>query len=264
MNKFISYTSSILILAAAASCQKHETVHGTGTIYLSLENSPVVEVVTRASEVDTDDFRVNVVSSANQYSYFYKDMAGGKVVPSGTYTVSAENVSADVSLTQPNAWGQPRYFGISEAKQVGGTAETTQFNITCTMVNAALSVIFDETITRNFTDYRVSASTDEGRTLEYNASNTTGEAPAVGYFTPKALRYKFTGNYKDYSKPTEDAEYTLTPVTVSGAKDLAKATHLNLTFKTSSENGSIGINITVDTTYENLYETVIVNPDSAQ
>ncbi len=254
--------SSILLLAAA-SCQKHGTDLGTGTIYLSLENSPVVEVVTKASEVNTDDFRVYVNSAANSYSYFYREMAGGVVVTSGMYTVSAENISEAASLTGNSNWGQPRYWGQSEAKQVGGSAETAEFSLTCSMANAALKIIFDKTIADNFTDYKVVAYTDQNRCLEYNAANTSGETPAVGYFSPQNLTYVFTGTYKDYSKPTSEADYTLAELSVSGTKSLAKATQLNLTFKTVDQHGSLGLDITVNTDYENLYETVMVDPNAS-
>ncbi len=264
MRKLISYSSSILLLVAAFSCQKHEVESATGMIYLSLENSPVVEVVTRASDVEVDDFRVYVTSSEKSYSYFYNEMAGGVVVSSGMYTVAAENVSEAVSLSSNSNWGQPRYYGQSEEKQVGGKSEATEFSLTCTMANAALSVAFDETIVRNFLDYTVVAYTDDSRKLEYNSGNTSAGAPAIGYFSPKTLHYEFHGEYKDYSNPAPGADYTLRNMKMSGTKELAKATQLNLTFKTSDQNGTLGLAITVDPSYENLYETVMVDPNAAE
>ena len=103
----------ILILSAmlmvTASCQRAVIERELyGKLTLSLENSPIVESVTKADgvAVSTDDFSVFVSSDDATFSYIYKDMPSVVTLPVGDYIVSAENVSESVSLSQPD--GRPQ------------------------------------------------------------------------------------------------------------------------------------------------------------
>jgi hypothetical protein len=173
-------------------------------------------------------------------------------IPAGFYTVSAENVTESQALTVPDIWGQVRYAGATAQKEVVAGQEPTQFSLTCKMVNTAVSVVFGENIDKHFTDYKITAYTVDTRKLEYTPANTVGETPAVGYFSSGvAVNYVFTGTYKLENEP----------MTITGSKMLQPATHLHLTFKMSEQNGAIGKpEITIDTTCEDLYETITVDP----
>lgn len=245
----------ILSLTVLLSCQKSIIVPvAYGLIHVSLENSAEIDVVTKAGEaaVNTADFHVNVSSSKSTYSYFYRELSEDIVVPAGMYTISAENVSEEASLSQPDIWGQVRYAGSTEEKEVRADGSATEFSLTCSMVNTALSVTFDELIARNFTDYKVTAYTVESRKLVYDASNTAGETPAVGYFTPALLHYEFTGLFGEEK----------TPITVTGTKELLPKTKLDLDFKLSLKNGGIGLTIIVDNNYSTQSETVTIEPEN--
>lgn len=225
-----------------------------GKLSLLLENSPVVEVVTRTDgqEVSTDDFNVYVSSKDAQFAYVYKDMPSVITVPAGFYTVSAENVTESQSLYAPDKWGQVRYAGTTSQKEVVAGLEPTQFSLTCKMVNTAVSVVFGENIDKHFTDYKITAYTVDTRKLEYTPANTAGDTPAVGYFTGGvAINYVFTGTYKIENEP----------LTITGSKMLQPATHLHMTFRMSEQNGAVGKpEIVVDTTCDDLYETITVDP----
>lgn len=242
---------SLLVLACQKSIIQKET---EGRLSLFLENSPVVEVLTRADDdqVSVDDFNVYVSSEDAVFTYIYKDMPSVITVPVGFYTVSADNVTETESLTLPDRWGQVRYAGTSQQKEVVAGLNPTQYSITCTMVNTAVSVVFGENIDKHFTDYSITLYTDESRKLEYTPSNTQGENPAVGYFNSGvALNYVFTGTYKIGNEP----------MTITGNKMLQPATHLHLTFRMSQQNGTVGKpEIVVDYTCDDLYETITVDP----
>lgn len=236
------------VFAMTVSCQ--ETLierRMDGHLSLKLENSPVVEVVTKADEVSTDDFNVYVKSDDATFTYVYKDMPSVITVPVGYYTVSAENVTEAVSLSQPDQWGQVRYYGITEEKEVTSGIEPTTYSLTCTMVNTAVSVIFGENIDKHFTEYSVTAYTDASRKLNYQPTSSN-----VGYYSSETLHYEFTGKYM------EDSE----PMTITGSKPLQPATHLHLTFRMSEQNGELGkpVSIIVDAKCEDLYETITVDP----
>ena len=252
MKKFLFI---VLISSMALSCQKSLIQREVeGRLSLSLENSPVVEVLTRAGgeDVSVDDFNVYVSSEDATFTYLYKDMPSVITVPVGLYTVSADNVTEVESLTAPDKWGQVRYAGTSEAKEVVAGLNPTVYSVTCKMVNTAVSVIFGENIDKHFTDYKITAYTVDTRKLEYTPENTVGETPAVGYFNSGiALNYVFSGTY------IIDNE----PMTITGSKTLQPSTHLHLTFRMSEQNGTVGKpEIIVDTACEDLYETITVDP----
>lgn len=249
---------SAMILAVSASCQKSLIERqAEGQIALQLQNSPVIETVTKAGDADVnvDDFNVYVSSDDATFTYVYKDMPTVITVPVGFYTVSADNITETESLTTPDKWGQVRYAGTSERKEVVAGINPTQFSLTCTMVNTAVSVVFGENIDKHFTDYKITAYTVDTRKLEYTPENTTGSTPAVGYFSSGvALNYVFSGTY------IIDDE----PMTITGSKQLLPATHLHLTFRMSEQNGTVGKpEIIVDTTCEDLYETITVDPSES-
>lgn len=244
-----------LMSVMTISCQKNLIQReANGTLSLQLENSPVVEVLTRASgdDVSVDEFNVYVSSKDAVFTYVYKAMPSVITVPVGLYTVSAENVTEEQALTLPDVWGQVRYAGASEEKEVVAGLTPTQYSLTCKMVNTAVSVKFGENIDKHFKDYKITAYTDQDRKLDYTIANTTAETPAVGYFdSGVALNYVFTGTYIIGDEP----------MTITGSKTLQPATHLHLTFRMSEQNGTVGKpEIIVDTQCDDLYETITVDP----
>jgi hypothetical protein len=252
MKKFYILAMALLTVM---SCQKNVIQKEVqGSLSLLLENSPVVEVITKAAgdDVPVDDFNVYVSSDDAVFTYVYKDMPSVITVPVGFYTVSAENVTEHESVVLPDEWGQVRYAGASDRKEVVAGLNPTKYSLTCTMVNTAVSVVFGENIDKHFTDYKIVAYTEDNRKLEYTPENTVGQAPAVGYFSSGvAVNYVFTGTYIIGNEP----------MTITGSKMLQPATHLHLTFRMSQQNGAIGKpEIVVDTTCEDLYETITVDP----
>ncbi len=249
--KEMKKTLSILsVIAIVLSCNVQIVEkQDFGTISIHIDNAPVVEVTTKADAVSADNFNVYISSENDSYTYVYKDIPGVLSVPVGMYTVKAENVTEEASLTQPDEWGQVRYAGSSATKEVKVGA-MTDFSFTCSIVNAAVSVVFDSSIADYFTDYTVTAYATEDRQLVYNQTNTSSETPIVGYFMPGTITYIFSGTFMDEAAPR----------TIYGTKNIQAATHEHLTFKIAEQDGSLGINIAVDSTCEHFYETITVDP----
>ncbi len=244
---------AIISVLAVVSCQEQLIVRqANGTLSVQVENSPIVEVVTKAGEtVPVDDFNVYVSSESATFSYVYKNMPPVVTVPVGTYVVSADNITETQSVTLPDMWGQVRYYGESAAKEVKAAASPVHFSLMCTMANTAVSVVFGENIDKHFDNYTVTAYTVDTRKLIFDAQNTVGETPAVGYFPAQTLYYEFAGNFMEEE----------TPMVVRGSKTLRAATHLHMTFRISEQNGEVGRpTIEVDTTCEDLNETITVDP----
>lgn len=253
MRKYIILASILLL---SVSCQRVaiERAQQYGSLSLQLYNSPVVEVVTKSDpeNISTDGFNVKVISTADEsviYNSTYALMPDIITVPVGSYQVSAENVTETVALT---GWGQVWYASPVKTVEVAGGINTTPVELTCKMANTALSVVFGENVDSYFTNYTVEAYTTSDRVLVYTLDNTTAETPAVGYFkSGTTLNYVFKGKYLG----TEDK-------TISGTYSLEPAKHLHLTFKMiGGEDGVFGKpELIVDTTCEDVYEGIIVDP----
>lgn len=247
-----------LTSAALVSCQeKLIERRADGQLALSVENSPVIETVTKAGEeeVNTDLFTVYITSADGTFSesdtYAYYKEKGTVKVPAGRYTVSAENVT-DAVAHPADAWGQARYYGASEEKEVTAGPDPTPFNVACRMVNTAVSIVFDASVAELFEVYDVQAYTVETRKLTYDASS----ASSVGYFPSDVLYYKFTAKYTE--SDTETKSFT-------GHCDIDPATHMHLTFKIKEQppvdtDGDMSIMIDVISDCEDLYSDITFDP----
>ena len=246
-----------LASAALVSCQEMLIEkRADGMLALSVENSPVIEAVTKAGEeVDTDLFTVYITSNDGSFSqsntYAYYQQQGTVTVPAGRYTVSAENVT-DAVAHPADAWGQARYYGASEEKEVTAGPDPTPFEVECRMVNTAVSVVFDASVAELFEVYEVEAYTVETRKLTYDASSSS----SVGYFPSDVLYYRFTAKYTE--SDTETKSFT-------GHCDIDPATHMHLTFKIKEQppvdtDGDMSISIDVITDCEALYSDITFDP----
>lgn len=243
-------------LLLAVSCQESIIERRVdGCLSLRLENSPAMEVVTKgdagAEALSTDDFNVYVSSALSTYSYIYKSMPDVITLPVGTYVVSADNVSEEESVSQPDIWGQVRYAGQSDPVEVVAGLNPAYVTLTCTMANTAVSVTFGENIDKHFTDYTITAYTSSDRKLVFTPSNTAGDDAVVAYYPATTLNYAFSGKYLQEQEP----------MTITGSLSLEAATHLHLTFRMSEQNGAVGKpTIILVEDCKDLYETITVDP----
>lgn len=244
------------ILIAAVSCQKviiHD--HAEGIISVDIENTPTVELVTKADgTVPLDNFNVYVQSSedgTSVQSFKYSTFPSPYTVPVGEYSLSADSVTEAESVT---GWGEVRYATASPVTKSVTIGTATKFVLNCAMVNTAVSVLFDDGMDTYLSDYKVSVyvQNDADRVLVYDAENTAGETPAVGYFIPSAkLYYTFTAKDKNNT--------SLNPK--EGSMDIAAATHLQLKFKIKAGlTGSLVPEIVVDPTCTVLTQDIEVDP----
>lgn len=257
----------IAALMAAVSCQEVLIEDkADGSISVMLDNSSEVELITKVedgntSEYELDESEFNVYVSSSDVADFqpldvkYGAMKTVLPVKAGSYTVYADNVSEDASLT---GWGQARFACEPITKEVESGKATT-FRLDCAMVNTAVSVEFIGDFPQYLSDgYKVAIHVEDAtsRVLEYNAANTTAEPPAVGYFKPSAhLVYTFSGKDRQGND--------LAPI--SGRLEISPKTHLTLQFKIKGDvSGNINKPVLeVDTTCTVL-ETVEVEVDPSK
>lgn len=147
-----------------------------GSFSLGIVNGDLtVEVETRAAHeltaVEAADYTVILTEGDETvWSKRYADIVDAdRTQPLGSgYRVSAENCSEAEAESLNDGWGCLRNAGTSDAFAIV-SGEITPVQVLCSMANAGLCVMFDETFTNYFSEYAV--TTDDRRALKFNAGN---------------------------------------------------------------------------------------------
>lgn len=172
------------------------------------------------------------------------------------YSIKAESCSEATAEASNSGWGQRRYAGHS-AQFAIKAGETTKVGVGCSVVNAGVCVVFDETLSSYFTtDYRVTIKEGD-RTLLFtsaNAGSSIGEEATDGqiaYFNTGADDTR-TISYTIHAEgpKTIDKTYEITLST-------AKISRLKLTYDTSTFN----VSISVDETDVYIDDSITIRPE---
>lgn len=178
-----------------------------GTFALSLVREDIQDIViSRAGEqvadgsYNVDDFKVNLTDK-NGISIFqgkvYSELnAADRTLPVGTgYKIMVESCSQEEALTANDGWGQMRFTGETTFEIKNN--ETTPLEVNCTLQNAGLMVIFDESFTSKFPVY--AATTQDTRALVFKGT-TTGKVACYNVEEENnSISLKLTGSAGGWS-----------------------------------------------------------------
>ena len=181
--------------------------NGKGTYALSLVREDVQDIViSRAGEQVADgsynvnDFKVKL-SDKNGISIFqgkvYSELsAADRTLPVGTgYKIMVESCSQEEALTANDGWGQMRFTGETTFEIKNN--ETTPLEVNCTLQNAGLMVVFDESFTSKFPVY--AATTQDTRALVFKGT-TTGKVACYNVEEENnSISLKLTGSAGGWS-----------------------------------------------------------------
>lgn len=182
----IHYIFILALMCLLGSCSieipTHELVRGEGTFHLSIITSAVsTEDITRATvfNFDTDTFKVSVTDAKGLELISRKENGqftdADRTLPTAKdYKIEAENCSEAEAVAYNNAWGKERFYAQTLFDIVKG--ETTSLSLECTMTNAGLAVIFDNSFVTKFPTHAV--TTQDVRSLVFKSS----DASAVAYY----------------------------------------------------------------------------------
>lgn len=248
MRKSILFITLVSFFALN-SCQEDGTACGQLVII------PEVMPLTKADDALLEDIKskvtVYVAGPGVQMSYAYNeipDYIGIPVNSLNPYTVSAQTVSEAQAENTPDEWGQIRYAGSTEVL-VNRIDQPTEAKVHCTVVNAQMSVVFDQTVLSYFSDCYVVLTTIGGRRLVFTPDNA---ATAVAYLTAgETVNYEFVGRF---NITDEDGSVPRSIV-------LEPAMHYVVNVAMGNTTGNMGqpqINLITDC--EDLYATMIVDP----
>lgn len=254
MNK----TNIIIAIAAlvSVSCaQKAEPEMRLGRLDVSVNSEPEITVSTKAGEYN--GYNVAIFSSEDQqqgetvkYSAFEP-----VILPYGTYYVTAESCTTTEAETITEvSKGKMRLAGKSGNITLNAENWNASASVHCTVANSCVTAIFDESVTANLTDCKVTVYTDAASTIYSSASPldiSDGKTYWVNVGTQ--ITYIFTAKFNLTSTPKE--------IRVEKTIDLDAAKKLELTFKVESDSGILGgIGVSVTETLADVNKTLPIDP----
>lgn len=241
MKKFFTLALASLMLL---SCSKDSiwNAQEQGQLSVNVEQGASVFVETKAA-VNTGDFNLKIFKNGGKVEYNGKVSAftSPMTLPTGTYTVSAENITEAEALTDR---GAQRLADTQENVTVNAN-KTTNITLNCVMVNSKVSFAFDETFKSAF-EMENTQITESSRSIVWS-KNATLESE-IAYFEPGTLNYTITTK-----RAGEDKTYT-------GQVEMAAKTWHKLTVKANVENGQLGITVTADDSVAEVPGEIIVDP----
>ncbi len=238
MKKFFTLALASLMLL---SCSKDSiwNAQEQGQLSVNVEQGASVFVETKAA-VNTGDFNLKIVKSGGVVKYDGKVSAftSPMTLPTGTYTVYAENITAAEALTDR---GAQRLADTQE----NVTVNANKITLNCVMVNSKVSFAFDETFTSAF-DMDNTQITESSRGIVWSKNATLDSE--IAFFEPGTLNYTITTK-----RAGADKTYT-------GTIALQAKTWHKLTVKASVENGQLGITVTADDSVAEDLGDITVDP----
>lgn len=251
MKKTFLYMISAALLAASCNNAMIEDPVQYGTLSVSLAGEPGIEVVTRAEEnetVDIDAFNVYASSAVqNKLLGTYGSLLASTELirlQAADYTIYAENCDAEDA---ESGNGCKRMYGEDEVTINAGDA--SEANISCAVVNAKVSVVFNANVQDRFKD---------------NALRVTLSRPAVSDQLDERVcdATYLTGNETFWFNAGSVVTYTISG-TPEGSDDALELTgsikssalvakdnfELNVSVKQSTD-GSLKLTASVDTMVE--------------
>lgn len=236
-----------IIAALAAGCRTLDMYQAMGSLSVSLE--PEVNVEVKACEEnDKDNYIVSVTSASSvsglPYQSAFKDFQPMNL-PMGTYTVSAENCTADEAVS---GYGHKRLFGTKDVTLSYENPNQT-VNLDCVLVNSLISIIFDPSVTGVFNDLKVTVKSGT-RSVVIKEGDKVSEA----WFNPGAISWTISGVSKATGKT----------VSQEGKRTLDARQNLKITVKVTYSDGLISGSpvINIDSNISKLDENkkIDINP----
>lgn len=225
----VFFMGSLVATAMFSSCTADKEIldeNNHGRVEFSLESNTATRATTTTlSKDEAGEFWITIFkgSDVSKVKTQLKNLDNKLSAGSG-YTATAENCDELTALSANEGWGQRRFYGISDlfAIKIG---EVTKVGIPCSVANAGVEVVFDESVPRYFTtSYKVTVS-DGSRTMVFDSA--TGGSTVAGETTyGKTAYYNVSDNgthtvsytieaYSDYLRLVKTRTLTLKKATVS-------------------------------------------------
>ena len=254
MKKILTYMT--LCLALAVSCNKAELDQNAGTGVLCMDMKLSEQTKTMTADELLASASVNIYKadfSGLVRSYTYSTMPNPFYLAVDTYRVDVEAGEAVKENPSAASWTEKSYKGSKEFTITNGNV--TNVEVVASVNNAVTCISFNETVAENFAaGYTFTIGLNADTQLVYDAAKSGSE----GYFIIAGLdepsfTWTFSGTLlKDGSAFTKTG-------TIDGIQT-GKKYKMNL--KYTIKDGDLVFTLMVDTTTENIDDTIIFEPVS--
>ena len=175
--------AAIAVIAIPTACTTDslpaatETVTSTpsdslGTIDLTL-TAATRATTTHITQEEANNFLVTIYKGSDLVRTATRLADLNTSLPAGYgYRVMAENCTREDAVTANDGWGQKRFAGYSTSFAVKA-GQTTAVNVGCSVANAAIEVVFDQSVAEFFTTSYSVTVTDGDRVITFD-STTAG------------------------------------------------------------------------------------------
>ena len=228
-----------------------------GTLELSL-GSATRATSTVISKEEADNYWVTVYKGQDisREKTRLKDL--NKRLSAGYgYVVEAESCLEPEAESANNGWGQRRYAGQSASFAIK-PGETTKVGVGCTVANAGVEVVFDETMAHHFTTSYSVTITEGERTIVFD--KLTGGKREAGVITPGSVAY-----YNVDETDTRTLTYTIEAY--GAGKRLVKTDEMTLRKSKISRltlvfvPGTLGLDVIIDQTDLFVSQGIEITPN---
>lgn len=187
--------AAYLLLSASCSSEKAEDIimpdteeKNTGNLALSLHDKSVTRATTTVISGDeADNFLITLYKGLDIIRETTKLKDLNKKLSAGYgYTVKAENCTELTAEEANEGWGMRRCSGMSDPFAIIA-GETTKVGVYCSVANAGVEVVFDESVPQYFTDSYSVTITEAGRTIIFD--ETTAGSSVNGSITGGNIAY---------------------------------------------------------------------------
>lgn len=251
---YISILTLANIAFLACTCEDIPTdmMDGKGTFSLSVQTGEIqTEVITRTETqnlVNVNDFKVSLKDQAGisliQGKPYAELSDADRTLPAGEgYRIALESCTAEEAVKANNGWGTYRFTGASTFNII--TDQSTDVTINCTMQNAGLQLIFDNTFITKFPTH--AATTQDARALVFKSTNSS----AIAYYdvtssttVPISISGS-AGSWADQVNITKDITLTQGKITRLTVKYDENSGNLDIDFETDTDVDEESTDVTI-------------------
>jgi len=191
---------------------------GNFALTLTGEKASTRSTTTVITEEEAKNFLITIYKGSDVYRQTARLKDVNTTLSAGYgYSIFAESCSQEDAITSNNDWGQRRYAGISDAFAIKA-GQTTPVSVGCSVANAGVEVVFDQSVPEYFTTSYDVTIHDGNRTIVFDSK--TGGTQVGEQITQGDIAY---------FNVDENGHHTITyTITAVGPKVLTKTGTLEL------------------------------------
>ncbi|MBQ8421991.1 MAG: DUF4493 domain-containing protein [Bacteroidales bacterium] len=254
MKKALIGIGVAMIAVVACESERMSALPQYGEISVALSGGPSVDAQTKSSELSSEEaagYNICLYDSSDKL-LVEDEFADFGTVPLafGTYSVSAENLTEEEASAANGGFGTMRLCGSTKVT-LSNEAPSATAVVDCKVANAAVSVVFDETLYDadgkcRFEELTVTVTSEGGRSLAVTQSGTEV------WLKPGDAAYTVSGKFINTGKT----------VSVSNRLTLDAGDKVELTVGADQEKGQFmsSVSFSVDSAVDEIKDTGEFNP----